>query len=487
MDETNYNPPAPRYLMEFLVMLFKNKKTSLFTFTLVTLLAIASALLMDPVFEARSTVLVKMGMEFLAQPELSEKINPMPIDQERIISSELQILSSKELLDKVIKEIKVERIYPDLVAAAPGEIPPHELAVLRFEDKLKVAKVKNSAVIGVSFQHKDPQIAAQAVNILVERFRDKHLQVYREPQSNFLQQQLENYTNKLNASQDALEKFKAETNIFVPQEQRSLLLTQRSSLDALLKASENGINELVKKVSTLESQAKLVAKSGNSYNLPQTDTQIDGAKTKLLALMLEEQNLLKSYKPSSTLVVNVRNNIRVTKEFISEQEKQAEAKSRTGNEVYLAIFRQLQTSKADLDALKAKTANIREQLREINQSIRVINLNEQKLEDLKREKLINEKNYETYVNRAEESRLLDEMNKQKLSNIRVIQSASVPAEPVSMSKAQVIILGVVGGMILAVVSAFLSDKTRQTFSTPRQIEKALMLPVLASLQRRDEK
>ena len=476
MDETNYNPPAPRYLMEFLVMLFRNKKKSLFTFTLVTLLAIASALLMDPVFEARSTVLVKMGMEFLAQPELSEKINPMPIDQERIISSELQILSSKELLDKVIKEIKVERIYPDLVAAAPGEIPPHELAVLRFEDKLKVAKVKNSAVIGVSFQHKDPQIAAQAVNILVERF-----------QSNFLQQQLENYTNKLNASQDALEKFKAETNIFVPQEQRSLLLTQRSSLDALLKASENGINELVKKVSTLESQAKLVAKSGNSYNLPQTDTQIDGAKTKLLALMLEEQNLLKSYKPSSTLVVNVRNNIRVTKEFISEQEKQAEAKSRTGNEVYLAIFRQLQTSKADLDALKAKTANIREQLREINQSIRVINLNEQKLEDLKREKLINEKNYETYVNRAEESRLLDEMNKQKLSNIRVIQSASVPAEPVSMSKAQVIILGVVGGMILAVVSAFLSDKTRQTFSTPRQIEKALMLPVLASLQRRDEK
>lgn len=466
--------------LRYVHALFKNKRSVLSVFLVAALSAFTFSLLNKPEYEARSTVLVKMGREYLMRPELGDRVPPtMSINQEGIISSELQILSSKELRDRVVRELKVARIYPELLTTA--KISADEVAVSRLEKALKFSKVKNSNVIEITFTHEDPVIAAQVVNALVDRFREKHLQVFREPQSLFLQQQLEKYTEKLVASEDALEGFKRANDVFSLEEQRSLLLRQKMDLDAELKANWNTTRELKKKVAVLKKQLSAVYKSRESYTLPESNNNIQDAKAKLLALLLEEQQLLRKYTPSNKLVINSKNEIEIVKKFINELENEARTKARTGNQIYLDLYRETLMSEASLNSVVAKTASLENQLAEVDRSLRDINRSEQKLEDLRREKLMNEKNYQVYLEKVEESRMLDEMNRQKLANISVIQAATVPVKPISPTRGRVVMMGVLCGVFLALGVAFALEKTDRTFSTPEKVEKVLGTPVLVSI------
>ncbi|MBJ6751626.1 GumC family protein [Geomonas anaerohicana] len=467
--------------VRYVGLVFKNKRILVTSFIVVFMLAVFVALLIQPLYEAKSTVLIKMGREYLARPEIGERIAAptMAINQDGLISSELQILSSKELRDKVVKEISAFKLYPDLITMTDVNI--EDLAETRLERTLKLNKVKNSNVIEIAYEHADPEIAAKVVNSFVDYFRDKHLQVFREPQSTFLQQQLEMYTEKLRTSEQDLEAFKSENDVYSLGEQRTLLLQQKQELDAALKSNDNQIRELQKKVAVLKSQLHTVYKSRDSYVPPERSLDIQDAKAKLLGLLLEDQRLSKKYTPSSKLIINSKNEIEIVKNYINELEADANNKAKTGNQVYLDLYKDFLASSATLQASVAKGTSVRAQLQEIKNSLASINRGEQRLESLKREKAMNEKNYQNYLDRVEESRMLEEMNRQKLANISVIQTAAVPVVPSTSSRLKIIALGFVSGIFVAIGAVLLKEKSDQTFSTPEKVELVSGLPVFVSI------
>ena len=207
--------------------------------------------------------MVKFGREYVNRPEVgSAQPLLMSLNQEEVVNSEIQILSSRELIEKVLTTLKVETVYPDLVKSPPSKMTPLQAAILAFEKKLTVEGVKKSNVIEVSFQHKDPQVAARAVNLLVDDYKEKHLQVFSDPQSSFLEKQLADYEQKLKESESRMEAFKQKNRVFSLEEQRSLLLKQRMELDTSLKTTRNQVDELRNKLSSLKSQQK--ARTGTS-------------------------------------------------------------------------------------------------------------------------------------------------------------------------------------------------------------------------------
>lgn len=467
--------------VQYLAIGFRNKRIITTSFVSVVLIAIFAAMLSEPLYEAKSTILIKMGREYLARPEIGERIAAptMSINQDGLISSELQILSSKELRDKVVKQVKATRLYPDLISLPDVNID--DIAETRLEKSLKLNKVKNSNVIEIAYEHTSPVVAATVVNSFVDYFRDKHLQVFREPQSNFLQQQLEVYTDKLRASERELEDFKRNNDVYSLEEQRSLLLRQKLEVDAALKTNDNQIKELQRKVAVLKNQLQVVYKSRDSFVPPERSIDIQDAKAKLLGLLLEEQRLSKKYTPSSKLIINSKNEIEIVKKYINELETDSNKKSRTGNQIYLDLYRDYLNSDSNLNALLAKESSLKGQLHEITVSLMNINRGEQRLENLKREKMMNEKNYQTYLDRVEESRMLDEMNRQKLANISVIQAAAVPVTPSTSSRLKIVVGGIIVGVFLALSCAFLKEKSDQTFWTPEKVEGITGMPVLLSI------
>ena len=170
-------------LRDFLAILFKHKTKILVIFFSVVVVVTVVSFLLPPTYEAKSSVLVKFGRENLYHPEVggdkSQVISVGQQNEETILNSEIEIITNRDLMDKVITAIGVAKLYPDLAGKTYSNgVTPKDVAIARFGKKLSVEGVKKSNVINVSFQHKDPHVAAQVVNLLLDFFNVKHLQLY---------------------------------------------------------------------------------------------------------------------------------------------------------------------------------------------------------------------------------------------------------------------------------------------------------------------
>jgi uncharacterized protein involved in exopolysaccharide biosynthesis len=477
-------------LKKFLTVIFKQKDKILITFFSIVATVTLGSFLYPPIYEAKSSLLVKFGREYIYHPGVGERFSEMNplilLNPEEIINSEIQILTSRDLSEKVITTLKVENVYPDLANPPPKMITPLEAAIQQFEKNLSVKGTKKSNVIQIAFRHKDPRIAAKAVNVLVDLFKEKHLQVYSDSPSSFLEQQLAAYEKKLKESQDNLEAFKQKYHVFSLEEQRTLLLKQRTDLDTTLKISQNQVKELQKKIFSLKSQMETVPENIFLYTDTGHQRIIGDAKIQLLNLQLREQELLQKYKEKNLFVVNVRKEIQIVQDFIKKQEEDLKGKVRTGkNVVYEDMEREVFKAGAELSSQEAKSAALKGQIVQLDREIQTLDLREKELQNLKRELMANERNYKTYLEKVEEARILDDLNRQKIANISIIQSAIVPTKPIKPRKTFNIVVGVILGVVLGVGIAFLSEYASQGLSTPESVERRLGLPVLATVENKE--
>lgn len=469
-------------LRDLLYVLFKHQAKILVIFFATVATVAVGSFLVTPVYEAQASLLVKIGREYINKPEVGDTRNFMVVNQEEIINSEIEILNKRELIEKVITAMGIGTIYPQIASDPPTSTTPLEAAVLKFSKNLTVEGVKKSNVIGLSFQHQDPAVATKALALLIDLFKEKHLEVFSNPQSSFLEKQLVDYQQRLKESENALEAFKQQNQVYSVEEQRSLLLKQQVELDTALNATKNRIDELQKKVMSYREQLRGMAQNKARYTQTDRDKIVVDAQNNLLNLQLKEQELLaKDYREDSRVVANVRKEILLVKNFLKTQEEDIDRKVRTGNPVYQEVEKEMLKAEAEYASQRAGAMTLTQQLVQLNHKIQAIDQKQNELRNLQRELATNEKNYQTYVEKLEEARISDNLNQQKIANISVIQAPATPQKPVKPKKLLNLILGILFGVVSGLGYAFLVEFTSQSFSTPEQVERRLGLPVLTSI------
>jgi uncharacterized protein involved in exopolysaccharide biosynthesis len=467
---------------DILTVLFKHKQKIIITFLSVVIIITIGTFLISPTYEAKSTLLVKFGREYLYTPEVGEgRPMSMTVGQEELLNSEVQILTNNEIIDKVITTIGPKNIYPNLKTFSG--VSRNDAAITAFKKSLIAEPIKKSNVIQVSFQHHNPEISAKAVNLLVDLFKEKHLQLYADPKSSFLSGQLADYEKRLKDSEEKLETFRQTHKIYAVEDQRALLLRQRMEASNADRDAENRINELSRKMISLESQMHQIAKSVPITSEVERPRMVDDAESQLLTLRLREQELSEKYREDNRLVVNVRKEIAILEDFLKKQKASQTEKVVTGrNAVYEDVEKELMKAKADIASLEARRASLSGQMTLLDKELRNLDARSTEFQTLKREVTANEKNYQTYLDKTEEARMTDSMNRHKMANVTIIQQATVPAEPVKPRLGYNFVLALILGSISGLGLAFFSEYTGQSLSTPEGTEKRLELPVLGSVQ-----
>lgn len=445
---------------DFLTILFKHKYKIIIVFLIIVVPVTIFSFMQPPVYEAESSMMVKFGREYIYRPEVGNTGGKI-IDQAETLTAEMQILTSRDLIEKVIKTIGVYNIYPDMANAPLKGMTPLEAAIPDFRQSLSTQNIRNSNVIKVSFQHKDPEVTAGVVNLLVELYKEKHLQVLSNSKSSFLEQQLAAYRVKLKESEDKLEAFKEKHGVFSLEEQRSLLLQQRVDLDITLKIIQNRVHELEQIFSSSAIRTSMAF--GRSPFASDTEQYrvMDDAKAGLLTLQLRERELLGRYNEGSIMTQDIRKEIQRVQEFLREQEETL--------------------ARAEMDSLNARGAAVKQQINMLEKGLRTFDLAGKELKKLRREAAAGEENYKIYLSKLEEARISEDMDRRKLANISVIQEAFVPALPVKPRKALNILLGIIMGSFAGLGFAFFSEYLSQSLSTPESAERRLNLPVLAAV------
>lgn len=473
-------------IRDILTAIFKHKIKIFVVFILVFGGIAGYVYSLVPLYEARASLLLKLGREHIFRPEVGKETQIVKYDEDAAVQSEISIIFSKELVRQVVNQLGVEKIYPEFLDPSLEIQNPLEAGVSTFLAHLSANPIKGANVIELSFLNPRPSVSAEALNVLIELLKEKHLQVFSEPRASFLTQQLNNYHERLLKAEEALRSFKQKHDLAAPfGDQQRRLLDQRTQLDNHYKAIKNKLRGMTGKLASLESQMNAILES-----IPVTTVEEGGnlekAKADLFALKREEQKLLTKYTESSLPIQNLRKEIAQVEQFVLEEQKSERANTIAGAKK--ALYNKLEMER--LDAV-AEITNLEESSQVIALQIRDLDEKVQRLEELNKELIVldrqraaEEQNYNLYLNKVEEAKVSEEMDRLKMANISVIQHAEVPNYPAGRSPKILLAIGLVFGLMGGGGFGLLLEYLEGAYTRPDQAARDLNLPLLASFAKK---
>jgi uncharacterized protein involved in exopolysaccharide biosynthesis len=224
-----------------------------------------------------------------------------------------------------------------------------------------------------------------------------------------------------------------------------------------LKTEQARVKELQQKMSFLKDQR-------NVFN----DGVLNELRTQLNGLERKEQELAEKYNDSSKPLVNLRREITLLREQIRKTDAENRRSAVSGIQ-------------GELEPLQVKVAELRRQLGQAEGELRALDSRTGEFQELMREATSDETNYQTYLKKVEEARINEDLDRKKMTNISIIQPATVPIAPAQTNKKKIYGIGLFASVAVSLGLAFISEYLPQCLTTPRAAARHLQLPVLLSI------
>jgi uncharacterized protein involved in exopolysaccharide biosynthesis len=335
---------------DVLAALFKRKVAiGALALAVATLVAVVT-FAMPKIYEARASVLVKFGREYVVRSEVGEARPQIAMTPEEVLNSEVEILTSDDLVRGVIETIGLPRLFPRTRISFGDDLPALDEAARSVSKALRVEAVRRSSVIQVAFEHRDPAVAADVVNLLVERYKEKHVEVFGEQRSGFAEVQLAAYAEKLKDAERKLEGFRQKHRVFAYDQQMEMLLRRKGELDSARRDALVKIGELRQGLDSMNGTL-----DRSSY-APEVRS---GVKRDVIRMQADEQSFRSREASLASLLHNVEKQIRELD--LNERELQALkrdlADSERNYQTFKAKAEELRLS-ADLNQMKVSNISV---------------------------------------------------------------------------------------------------------------------------------
>jgi succinoglycan biosynthesis transport protein ExoP len=267
-------------------------------------------------------------------------------------------------------------------------------------------------------------------------------------------------------------------------EQRTVILgrigalqTEIDRTESELAASRAKAQELQK---TLANTSDMVVTEA-TVGLP--NAAADSMRSRLYELQLLEQDLISKFEQDSRQVQDVRRQIAAAQAML-DQENQARSTLTKGlNTAYLEVQSAMLAEQANVSSVQAKVNELKSRLELTKAELKTLNDNSIQITSLAREVEIQKDNYRKYSENLEQARIDDALENRKISNINVVQPATLSTKPVRPNRVLNLILGLLVGIFGGIAIAFLSEYLDHSIKTPDEVEQKLQLPTVACIPR----
>jgi len=414
----------------------------------------------SPSYTVESQVLIGNLETPFSRAEPSEGSDARMSFDNRDIASQMAVINSRDLADRVIK---------DLGLAGKGEFDPaskgvgtvsriaialgfrenpltkslEERAFDRFRNSLTVFQVPDSKVVAIKYSALNPVIAADVANRLAETYVTATRETQSEPTGrarDWLAEQIEILRKRVADSEAAAEEYRAQAGL-LKGTQATLGTQELSELNSQITVAEAARGEAQAKAQAIRSMlddSGSVDSSSDVLNSP----FIQRLREQQIALQRNLAELSVTYLPGHPKVVAVRHELA----NVDQQLRNEAMKIVAGLEDQARIAQTREASlRASLNAAKAKASTS--------------NLDEVKLRALERDAAANRTLLESFLNRYTDASARQEVTAQP-GFARIIQRAVPPANPSYPLVGPTIILATLAGLTLGLGLAFLAEVLR---------------------------
>lgn len=470
--------------------LTRHKGRALTFFALTMIVTVVALVAFPRKYRSEGKLFVRPSVQHVTKDPTAIKEQSIQFSQSQEIelNSIVEILRSKEMYGRVVDAVGADIILgrePNGNKSDKQQLAERNKAIKVLDKRLEVYSPKLSTVVDVRYDAGSPELAQQVVAALLDEYLEEHLQVNRtagsheffEQQTELLRKQLERQTadlrdekNRIGVASIKNKQAALENHIDTVELQRIAITTQRASsasmVDSLAELIQN--TPATMKTSEVTGFANVAADG-----IQQQLAQLKGRREELRAIRTDDHHE----------VIAIDAQVAKLETLLSGEDKRRSQVTMATNPARQKLEIDLLTERTRLASLDAQSKKLETQLAGALEQLREVNAAEVRIAELQRDANLTEESYLSYANKLEQARVHNELETKRISNVSVLQPATLEGKPVSPNIAIVLALGFLVGTAGALAVALASEMFDHTLRSREQIEQELDLPVLMSIPR----
>jgi polysaccharide chain length determinant protein (PEP-CTERM system associated) len=425
-------------IKRYMQLVIARKSICILTALAVMTIAVIISYSLPKIYEAKSVVFIEKSV--IADLIKGIAVTPSIEDKIKVLT---YAITSRTLLEKVIDEL-------DMNVKIGRETSKEEL-LKEVQKNLQVKQKDKESLFIITYRDKNPKIARDFVNTLVSHYIEQNVSSKREDSygaSKFLSEQADNFKQKLEKAENAVNEYKKSKGIVVG--------VDPSILQRELDSSQQRLDEIRVKRAQLETRLEGLRKDSPLAG------KINQMKKRLSELKIQ-------YTDSYPEVVQLKSEI----ESLQSQMKSIDKSDHIENK------EEIEKVTAEVRVLKQAEDNLRNSIASNRNLLRTIPTVKAEIEDLERERNTQKDLYSQLVNRQGQSEVSRQMEVQdKSANYRIVDPAVMPVKPVSPDRIRIMLMGLAAGLGAAFALVFLLDTLDHSIKSLEMV-KQLGFPVLA--------
>ncbi|MGD9898860.1 MAG: GumC family protein, partial [Calditrichaceae bacterium] len=348
------------------------------------------------------------------------------------------------------------------------DVEDFEHSYISLSKNTAVERVGKTNLFKLSVKSYSPQTAQLIANTIAEKYRESRLAQKRQTihySFDFVDEQLKETSQKLQAAEMALSDYKSEHQIVLMDQNSRDVIDFLSNLETEKIKTDLELVEYRNKLTEMSTEIKSKGYFDQTYLTPNRSEIANSPFSILLSQLSDAEirrlELLQKRKSSHPDVVT-----------IDEQISQIKAKLGDYNQNTITSYEII------INSLNKKQSSLNSLIRKYSDKIEKLPNQESQLADLMRNKSVYDKMFTLLIDKREELRMAEYS---KLQDIIIVDKATVPIKPVYPKKALNLILALLLGAVIGLVVVFVSEFFDKRVTTIDEIENAYSFPVLAVL------
>jgi succinoglycan biosynthesis transport protein ExoP len=448
-------------------IILARKLTFLTVFLFITASAVAFSFLVTPVFQSEALLMTTLDRAQRQQAQYPDTLRYQ-------LNSQIYIINSQDVLRQAISEFGPQKLFPNLgqshswhaIGALSSLLPPGlsepaskianlltpenpddersdvDQALLKVKKRLAVNLEKDSQILSLTFRHEDPKIAEQFLGVVVRDFLQRQADLSGNAEAPaFFRQEAAHYREEYKSASTAMNDFARKNATYSVSQEIELALTRRDNTLAALAKTRGSIAEKEAQAATFQNTLTQLRRrislpgeiTGPKQNVPAgTGTGNNGDA-------LTDANKVPANE-SPLLLVHVFQETAQSLVNLNSEAAGLRSLEKAQTDSLADVNRKL----SELSSIAAEFGRLKDQLEQVSKVL------------------------EAHVGRAADAQMNADWDaSEKLSNVKVAQSATAPTEPVFPPKPLFIalgaVIGIVGGAAACVMLEAISARRRQAY------------------------
>ncbi len=404
-----------------------------------------------------------------SNPVLQQVVDTLALDALDDESLEINAVKKfvrqlKENVKTLISQLGSEKA--PLFSLDDPEINRENQLLKDLREKVEIKEVRDTRLLNISVKDKAPQMAADIANTLGKKYIEFNLSNRMESSKDnlaWLNNELYNIKMRLEEDERKFYEYKQESRLFSMEGKQKVMDQKIAEFNNQYLSARNRRLELDTRIGELERHLK---KGGLAHVRSLiSNSVIDDIYNKVLQLEIEHGRLSKVFRSKHPKI------LQITSDLEKNRKKLA-----------MELKKEVTNLKSERKLLHSREKVLEKTIEEFEQDALQTSGQELQYSILQRNLNTSQNLYDALLSRVKESDILTTSD---TSNIRMVEKALIPSDPVSPKKKRNLLLGIILGLFGGAGMAFFFEYLDQSLRTEEDILNALDIPVLAVVPEAD--